>query len=203
MNQCLNNENVSNLLNRTPKKNDYKFFVFKFMKHYYNNFDLLIDDPLLFAYTLTTSISLSKIMQILMAPTFITGLIYNIQSFTLSGMYNVDIFKLPFPFESWKIKDIVVFMISFFYGSDARINKEINMKRAKIINEIISDFQTMIGELQTIFYDTRVGLHVKNYVNKVNETIFGNIFLNQLWSPLFNQNMFLEFTVHYLSTIVI
>ena len=188
----LTNEKVSNLLNRTPKKNDYKFFVFKFMKHYYNNFDLLIDDPLLFAYTLTTSISLSKIMQILMAPTFITGLIYNIQSFTLSGMYNVDIFKLPFPFESWKIKDIVVFMISFFYGSDARINKEINMKRAKIINEIISDFQTMIGELQTIFYDTRVGLHVKNYVNKVNETIFGNIFLmsckivyNIIFIPLF------------------
>lgn len=175
----LSNERVSKLLNRSPKKNDYRFFAFKFMKHFYNYFDELIDNPVLFAYTLTTSISVSKIMEALMQPTILTGIIYTFQNFILSGMYNVYILRVNIwliQFEP-KIKDITSFIISVFFGNDTRINMEINKKRAQIINEITNDFQVLIGELQTIFYDTRVGLHVKNYIEKVNETIFGSIFL--------------------------
>lgn len=172
----LTSEKISSLLNRAPKKNDYKFFAFKFMKHFYNYFDV-IDDPLLFVYSLNTTISLSKILENLMTPVIISGSIFTFQNFTLSGLYNINILSLPPPFGNWKINDIVSFVITMFYGNDTRINKEINMIRAKIINEIVGDFQIMLGELQTIFFDTRVGLHVQNYIDKVNETVFGYIFL--------------------------
>lgn len=173
--QGYSSEKITKLL-QPPKKNDYQFIAFRCIKDFYNVFDEFVDDPILYMYTLTTSISLSKIIESFMAPIFLSTSIYSIQKLILTGMYDTFLFNIPYTEIGVKTRSLVWVILSFLYGSDAKINLEINKIRSKIINQITNDVQLLISELQQIFFDTRVGINIQSYIDKISETIIGNIF---------------------------
>jgi len=175
--QGYSTEKIPSLLSEAPKSNDYKFFALRFIKEFYNKFGS-IDDPVLFVYTLTSSISLTKFLEALLKPTFLTVSIYSIQNLILSGMYNTKVFefKLSNYDINFGIKDIVKYVLKLFFGNDEKINSQLNLLRNRIINELTNDVQVLLADISKIFFDTRIGINIETFINKINSTIFGKIF---------------------------
>lgn len=172
----LSDERIASLLSEAPRSNDYKFFAFRFVKDFYNYFGDIIDDPVIFVYTLTSSISLTKILEALLKPGFLTTSVYAIQNLILNGMYNTNLFSIPVINFKIKIKNVVSFILSYFLGNDKKLNKQLNLLRTKIIGQITNDIQVLLADISKVFFDTRIGIKIESYINKINSVILGKIF---------------------------
>jgi hypothetical protein len=177
----LSNEKIARILDKPIRPNDYKFFISRYIKNFYNFFQDLKDDPLLLFDTFSNFSFIFNITIENLYPVFIGSGITLSQWGVLTGFFYksfIDFKKYigrQTPLDIVPI-DIIMFFFKLKYGNDNLLNVEIEQLRVRLINDIFSDFQTLLTEIQSVFFDSTLGTSINKYLEVFNDTILGNIF---------------------------
>jgi hypothetical protein len=189
-NKGYSNEQISRILNKPNRQNNYNFFISKYIKEFYNFFQDLKDDPyVLFDTFINFSFIFNAIFDNYYA-ILVGGSVLFSQKLVLEGWLHMKLADLPFislneffnyvlgdknPFEITPINLIIQFIQFNYGGSDSAIYAGIEQLRVKLINSILSDFQIFLSEAQEVFFDSSLGMSLNKYLTVLNNTMISKI----------------------------
>lgn len=175
------NDEITKIIDKPKRPNEYKFILNRYIKDFYNTFLDFIDDPLLTVDLFTNVSFVFNIIQNNFYSILMGGSLYYLPQMVLTGVAHKSYLNLSsltgnlLPINIIPIKVITAYF-RFKYGSDIVINRQFELFKYKLINDIFSDFQTLLNEMQGVFFDTSLGMSLNKYLEKLNDTIIGKIF---------------------------
>jgi hypothetical protein len=175
------NEQIAKLLDRPKRPNEYKFILSRYMKDFYNTFLDIIDDPFVTVELFTNVSFVFNIVEKNFYNILMGGGLYYLPQMVLTGFAHkafLDLGKLTgglLPINIVPINVITAYF-RYKYASDTVINREFDLLKYKIVNEIFSDVGTLLNEINALFFDTSLGLSINRYLESLNDTIIGRLF---------------------------
>ncbi len=175
------NDQITRMLDKPERTNNYKSFLFRYMKNFYNAFRDIYDDPLLLLDWFTNVNFIYNSLVQSFYPLLTGGIIHFYKMAVLKGWTHkvlLDLRRITFGFLSEITPiDLIISWIKLKYGaSDDLLLNKIEMGRIELINNIFSDLLTFCDELQSIFYDSTLGMSTNKYINYLNDSILGGLF---------------------------
>ena len=179
--QGYSNEQIAKILDRPKRPNDYKFFLSRYMKNFYNTFLDVLDDPLVTIEIFTNVSFVFNIIQNNFYSILMGGGLLYLPQMVLTGFAHRSYLNLGSLTGNLVSYDIVPIKIitayfRFKYGSDIVINRQFELLKYNLINDVFSDIQTLLNEMQSVFFDTSLGMSVNRYLEQLNDTIMGRLF---------------------------
>ena len=180
------NEEIAKLMDKPKRPNEYKFFLSRYTKNFYNSFLDIKDDPALFLDTFLDFSFIFNSIQTNMSSILTGGILLSLPALILSNttgnfMYGTsNIINLPqilsgFKYDIVPIKAITTYLQIQFGINDSMINNKFEMFKIQMINDIHSDCELFFKEIQTLYYESSIGMSVNRYLQKLDGTIFGFI----------------------------
>jgi hypothetical protein len=175
------NEQIAKLINKPDRPNNYKFFLSRYLKTFYNTFLDMLDDPFVAIEIFTNVSFIFNIIQNNFYSILMSGGVYFLPQMVLTGFAHRSYLNLGsltgniLTFDIVPIKIITAYF-RFKYGSDIVINRQFELLKYQLINDIFSDIQTLFNEMQGLFFDTSLGMSINRYLEQLNDTIIGRLF---------------------------
>ena len=175
------NEQIAKILDRPKRPNDYKFFLNRYIKKFYNTFLDVLDDPLVTIEIFSNVSFVFNIIKDNFYSILMGGGLFYLPQMVLTGFAHKSFLNLGSLTGNLVSYDIVPIKIitayfRFKYGSDIVINRQFELLKYNLINDVFSDIQTLLNEMQSVFFDTSLGMSVNRYLEQLNDTIIGRIF---------------------------
>jgi len=175
------NDQITRMLDKPERTNNYKSFLFRYIKNFYNAFRDIYDDPLLLIDWFTNVTFIYNSLVQTFYPLLTGGVIHFYKMAVLKGWTHkvlLDLRWITFGFLSEITPiDLIISWIKLKYGvSDDLLLNKIEMGRIELINNVFSDLLTFCDELQSIFYDSTLGMSTNKYINYLNDSILGGLF---------------------------
>ena len=180
---------------KTPKTNDYKFFLFKYVKDFSNWFKDVIDDPTLFLqifvdYTFIYQLITNNFWSILSG-----GLIFSLPNLILSDRFGPDMYKninlisIPkilgdYKYDIVPVNLIITYFKFVFQVNDNIIDNTFEMFKMRSIELIMHDINLFINEIQSWYNESYIGINVNKYLTRFDNIVFK--FISTLTKGLFN-----------------
>ena len=172
-----NEEIIEAVYPNYDKESEYKSILFKNLDTFYKTFKKTIKHPETFLYALTNvTVIYNGLINI-----FYTGLfgasMYAFQRMVLTGWAESQFFSFKYPFDfKASILNFLSYILPFFIGSDQYLINKFSLLKREGISNLIHDIDILVTKVQSIFFDTRIGMSVTKFLRKVNNTILGSIF---------------------------
>jgi len=175
------NYQIARIIDKPERSNNYKSYFGRSMKHFYNFFSDLIEDPVLLLDTYVNASFLFNLIKQNIYGILIGGISASMNSLVLSGIAHKKLFNLSYYTGGLIASDIIpmnilTLFLQFKYGNDNVLTSEINKWRVDFIDNISSDLLTLFDEMQSILFDSSLGMSLDKYLNYLNQTIIGSIF---------------------------
>lgn len=175
------NEQIAKLLDRPKRPNEYKFILSRYMKDFYNTFLDIIDDPFVTVELFTNVSFVFNIVQKNFYNILMGGGLYYLPQMVLTGFAHksfLDLGKLTGGLLPISIvpMNVITAYFRYKYASDTVINREFDLYKYKLINEVFSDIGTLLNEINALFFDTTLGMSINRYLESLNDTIIGRLF---------------------------
>jgi hypothetical protein len=164
------NDQITRMLDKPERTNNYKSFLFRYIKNFYNAFRDIYDDPLLLIDWFTNVTFIYNSLVQTFYPLLTGGVIHFYKMAVLKGWTHkvlLDLRWITFGFLSEITPiNLIISWIKLKYGvSDDLLLNKIEMGRIELINNVFSDLLTFCDELQSIFYDSTLGMSTDKYIN--------------------------------------
>lgn len=175
------NYQIARIIDKPERSNNYKSSFGRCMKHFYNFFADLIEDPIILLDTYVNASFIFNLIQQNIYGLLTGGISTAMNTFVLSGIAHKKLFNLSYYTGGIIATDImpmnvITLFLQFKYGNDTVLTTEINKWRVDFINNISSDLLTLFDEMQSVLYDSSLGMSLDKYLSSLNNTIIGNIF---------------------------
>ena len=175
------NQQIAKLLDKPKRPNEYKFILSRYMKDFYNTFLDVIDDPYVTVELFTNVSFVFNIIQNNFYSILMGGGTYYLPQMVLTGFAHksfLDLGKLTGGLLPTSIipMNIITAYFRYKYGNDTVINREFELLKYSIINDVFSDVQTLINEMQSLLFNTSLGMSINRYLEALNDTIIGKLF---------------------------
>ena len=175
------NYQIARIIDKPERSNNYKSSFARSMKHFYNFFADLIEDPIILLDTYVNASFIFNVIEQNIYGVLIGGISASMNSIVLSGIAHKKLFNLSYYTGGIIATDIIpmnilTLFLQFKYGNDNVLTSEINKWRVDFINNISSDLLTLFDEMQSVLFDSSLGMSLDKYLSSLNNTIIGNIF---------------------------
>ena len=180
-NMGYSNTQIANMIDKPERSNNYKSYFARSMKYFYNFFADLSEDPILLLDTYMNTSFFFNLIGANVYGLLFGGLSQSMTSFVLSGTAHkilLDLRNYTFQLfsEDFIPMNVITLFLRFKYGNDTALTNQINSWRAEFIQNISSDLLSLVAEMQSVFFDSSLGMSLNKYLNSLNNTIIGNIF---------------------------
>jgi hypothetical protein len=175
------NYQIARIIDKPERSNNYRSSFGRCMKHFYNFFADLIEDPVLLLDTYVNASFIFNVIEQNIYGLLTGGISSTMNTIVLSGIAHKKLFNLSYYTGGIIPTDIIpmnilTLFLQFKYGNDTVLTTEINKWRVDFIDNISSDLLTLFDEMQSVLYDSSLGMSLDKYLNALNNTIIGNIF---------------------------